>query len=142
MVSCPAGNMWSHFKMSGSSYLAKLLQTHLERYKGTSLPRTSLNWRDVLREGMSGSQSQIMGPSWQSMFCWRQLSRLLSLSFAFWRSSDSSIYIFCLMQYSKQFSFDILTNSLDSSFHADYKPTLLFYISLQSFIPGFLLIML
>lgn len=33
--------------------------------------------------------SQIVGPSWQSIFCWRQLSRLLALCSAFVRVQDS-----------------------------------------------------
>ena len=43
----------------------------------------------------------------------------------------------CLSQFSKQFSLFILKNSLDSSSPAEHRSNLLFYISIQSFSPGF-----
>ena len=48
----------------------------------------------------------------------------------------------CLCQFSKQFSLFILKNSLDSSSPAEHKSSLWCSISIQSFIPGFLLIIL
>ena len=72
--------------------------------------------------------------------CFLCLLLSFSLICFLWRSPDSSLSMFCLRQFSKQFFLAILKNSLDSSSAADPKPGPLFCTSIQSFTPGFLLI--
>ena len=85
-----------------------------------------------------------MGSSWwpACVLLERAFQTAVSLVSFLWRSPDSSLY-FLLCQFSKQFSLAILkTNFLDSPSLADHKPSLLFYIPIQSFTPDSLLVIL
>lgn len=99
-----------------------LQNAYLNYLANFCLPRTSLSLergseeKGIWEQQKQMIQNQIESPRWQSMLCWRQLSNLLSICSVFflslwsvfWRSPDSTFFMFCLRQFSKQFFLVIL----------------------------------
>lgn len=116
--------------------------------------RPALAWKVVLREGVSGSYKKNdlnsnRGPLLTTCVlldtafppaCF-SLCSAFSMEICILLSCYSKRFLcpcpLCVCVFSKKFSLFILKSSVDSSSPAEHRYILLFYISIQSFTPGF-----